>query len=98
MVGTIAKWGNSLAVRIPQHLAKEINLAEGSQVQLVLIDGRLTIEPITRRRYSLRSWLKRLLQRIFIMRLIVELLWGMKFGDTIKSLHSESRRYRLFRL
>ncbi|WP_081692313.1 AbrB/MazE/SpoVT family DNA-binding domain-containing protein [Planktothrix agardhii] len=39
MVGTIAKWGNSLAVRIPQHLAKEINLAEGSQVQFVLIDG-----------------------------------------------------------
>jgi antitoxin MazE len=55
MVGTIAKWGNSLAVRIPQHLAKEINLAEGSQVQLVLIDGKLTIEPIIRRRYSLEE-------------------------------------------
>ena len=55
MVGTIAKWGNSLAVRIPQNLAKEINLAEGSQVQLVLIDGRLTIEPITRRGYSLEE-------------------------------------------
>ena len=55
MVGTIAKWGNSLAVRIPQHLAKEINLTEGSQVQLVLIDGKLTIEPITRRRYSLEE-------------------------------------------
>jgi antitoxin MazE len=55
MVGTIAKWGNSLAVRIPQHLAKEINLAEGSQVQLALIDGRLTIEPINRRRYSLEE-------------------------------------------
>ena len=55
MVGTIAKWGNSLAVRIPQHLAKEINLAEGCQVQLVLIDGKLTIQPITRRRYSLEE-------------------------------------------
>ncbi|MEG4805490.1 AbrB/MazE/SpoVT family DNA-binding domain-containing protein [Microcoleus sp. ARI1-B5] len=55
MVGTIAKWGNSLAIRIPQNLAKEINLAEGSEVQLVLIDGRLTIEPITRRRYSLEE-------------------------------------------
>jgi len=55
MVGTIAKWGNSLAVRIPQHLAKEINLGEGSQVQFVLIDGKLTIEPITRRRYSLEE-------------------------------------------
>ncbi|MBE9124036.1 AbrB/MazE/SpoVT family DNA-binding domain-containing protein [Tychonema sp. LEGE 07199] len=55
MVATIAKWGNSLAIRIPQNLAKEINLAEGSQVQLVLIDGKLTIEPITRRRYSLEE-------------------------------------------
>jgi antitoxin MazE len=55
MVGTIAKWGNSLAIRIPQHLAQEINLVEGCQVQLVLIDGKLTIEPITRRRYSLEE-------------------------------------------
>jgi antitoxin MazE len=54
MVGTIAKWGNSLAIRIPQHLAQEINLVEGCQVQLVLIDGKLTIEPITRR-YSLEE-------------------------------------------
>ncbi len=53
MVATIAKWGNSLAIRIPQNLAKEINLAEGSEVKLVLIDGKLTIEPIVRRRYSL---------------------------------------------
>lgn len=55
MVATIAKWGNSLAIRIPQNLAKEINVAEGSEVKLVLIDGKLTIEPITRRRYSLEE-------------------------------------------
>ena len=55
MVATIAKWGNSLAIRIPQNLAKEINLAEGSEVKLVLIDGELTIEPIVRRRYSLEE-------------------------------------------
>ncbi|MEG3904588.1 AbrB/MazE/SpoVT family DNA-binding domain-containing protein [Microcoleus sp. B4-C5] len=55
MVATIAKWGNSLAIRIPQNLAKEINLAEGSEVKLVLIDGKLTIEPIVRRRYSLED-------------------------------------------
>ncbi len=55
MVATIAKWGNSLAIRIPQNIAKEINLAEGSEVKLVLIDGKLTIEPIVRRRYSLEE-------------------------------------------
>ncbi|MEG4092132.1 AbrB/MazE/SpoVT family DNA-binding domain-containing protein [Microcoleus sp. Pol12B4] len=55
MVATIAKWGNSLAIRIPQNIAKEINLTEGSEVKLVLIDGKLTIEPIVRRRYSLEE-------------------------------------------
>ncbi|AFZ10311.1 transcriptional regulator/antitoxin, MazE [Oscillatoria nigro-viridis PCC 7112] len=55
MVGTIAKWGNSLAIRIPQNLAKKINLVEGSEVKLILIDGKLTIEPIVRRRYSLEE-------------------------------------------
>ncbi|MEG4329424.1 AbrB/MazE/SpoVT family DNA-binding domain-containing protein [Microcoleus sp. herbarium5] len=55
MVATIAKWGNSLAIRIPQNIAKEINLTEGSEVKLVLLDGKLTIEPILRRRYSLED-------------------------------------------
>lgn len=53
MVAMIAKWGNSLAVRIPQNLAKEIDLSEGSEVELVLVDGNLLIKPKLRRRYSL---------------------------------------------
>jgi antitoxin MazE len=55
MATTIAKWGNSLAIRIPQNLAKEINLTEGSEVELVLIDGNLVIKPRTRHRYSLQD-------------------------------------------
>lgn len=46
-------WGNSLAVRIPQHLAKEIYLAEGSEIELTVIDGTLVIKPKIRKRYSL---------------------------------------------
>lgn len=52
---TIAKWGNSLAIRIPQNLAKELDLAEGSEVELTLIDGNLAIKPKTRQRYSLEE-------------------------------------------
>lgn len=51
----ISKWGNSLAVRIPQNLAKEINLVEGSEVELVLEDGKLIIQPRTRQQYSLEE-------------------------------------------
>ncbi|MFZ4676715.1 MAG: AbrB/MazE/SpoVT family DNA-binding domain-containing protein [Nodosilinea sp.] len=53
MVATVAKWGNSLAVRIPQHVVKEIQLTEGAEVDLVVIDGNLLIRPRPRRRYSL---------------------------------------------
>jgi antitoxin MazE len=53
MVGNVAKWGNSLAVRIPQHLAKEIGLIEGGEVELVAIDGNLTIKPRKQKQYSL---------------------------------------------
>jgi antitoxin MazE len=55
MVGNFAKWGNSLAVRIPQHLAKEIGLIDGAEVVLVAIDGNLTIKPRRQKQYSLEE-------------------------------------------
>lgn len=55
MVATVARWGNSLAVRIPQHIVKEIQLIEGAEVDLVVIDGNLVIKPRPRRRYSLEE-------------------------------------------
>jgi antitoxin MazE len=53
MVATITKWGNSLAIRIPQGLAKEILLAEGVEVDLVVVDGNLVLKPRRQKRYSL---------------------------------------------
>ncbi|MDX2216343.1 MAG: AbrB/MazE/SpoVT family DNA-binding domain-containing protein [Oculatellaceae cyanobacterium bins.114] len=53
MAATIAKWGNSLAIRIPQALAKEIQLVEGVEVDLVVVDGNLLVKPKIRKRYSL---------------------------------------------
>jgi antitoxin MazE len=55
MVATVAKWGNSLAVRIPQHIVKEIQLAEGTEVELLIVDGNLVIKPRPRRRYALEE-------------------------------------------
>ena len=53
MVATVAKWGNSLALRIPQHILQEIQLVEGAEVDLVVIDGNLVVKPRSRQRYSL---------------------------------------------
>ncbi|MFQ4137663.1 AbrB/MazE/SpoVT family DNA-binding domain-containing protein [Nodosilinea sp. PGN35] len=55
MVATVARWGNSLAVRIPQHVVKEIQLAEGVEVDLLIVDGSLVIKPRNRRRYCLEE-------------------------------------------
>jgi len=55
MVATVARWGNSLAIRLPQHLVKEINLTEGVEVDLVVIEGNLVIKPRIRKRYSLEE-------------------------------------------
>lgn len=53
MGSTVAKWGNSLAVRIPQNVAKEINLAEGIEIDISVAEGTLVIKPKHRKRYSL---------------------------------------------
>lgn len=53
MVAIVSRWGNSLAIRIPQNLAKEIKLLEGDQVDLTVVDGKIIINPKIRKSYSL---------------------------------------------
>ncbi|MDX2209202.1 MAG: AbrB/MazE/SpoVT family DNA-binding domain-containing protein [Sphingopyxis sp.] len=36
----IAKWGNSLAVRIPADVARALGLKEGDEVDLCALDGK----------------------------------------------------------
>jgi antitoxin MazE len=40
----LAKWGNSLAVRIPATFAKEIGASENSQAELSVEDGCLVLK------------------------------------------------------
>jgi antitoxin MazE len=49
----VAKWGNSLAVRIPQAIVKEARLAAGDRLSLDLAgDGSIVLRPC-HRKYSL---------------------------------------------
>ena len=57
MPQTIVKWGNSLGLRIPQSIAEQIKLSEGSQVVLEVVDGNLVIKP-KRTKYSLDALLE----------------------------------------
>ena len=41
----VQKWGNSLAVRIPQSFARDIGLCENGAVDLSVKDGNLVVQP-----------------------------------------------------
>lgn len=45
MEGVIQKWGNSLGVRIPNSIAKELHLENGSQVEILDENGKILIFP-----------------------------------------------------
>jgi antitoxin MazE len=43
---SIARWGNSLGVRIPKEIARPLALSEGAQVEIVAEGDRVVISPI----------------------------------------------------
>jgi antitoxin MazE len=59
----VSKWGNSLAVRIPQGLEREAHLSEGDRLTLNLAaDGSIVLRS-TRRKYELRELVSRISTR-----------------------------------
>lgn len=55
----LSKWGNSLGLRVPRGIAEELNLAEGSRVEIALdAKGRVVVTP-SRPRYTLEQLLRR---------------------------------------
>jgi antitoxin MazE len=57
MQTTIKKWGNSLAVRLPQHIAADLRIEEGVAVELAIEDNALIVKP-ARKKYQLAELLK----------------------------------------
>ena len=57
-MSTIQKWGNSLAIRIPQTLARQLSVEEGTAVKLQVRGGELVIRPIRSKTLSLCELLK----------------------------------------
>ena len=55
----IQKWGNSLGLRIPKSFAAETGIEAGSDVELSVKDGQLTVRPILRPRYHLDDLLRK---------------------------------------
>jgi antitoxin MazE len=55
MQATIQKWGNSLALRIPKAFAEQTKVKKGSRVNITLKGGRVIVEPVKRRKYTLQQ-------------------------------------------
>ena len=75
----IAKWGNSLAIRIPLPIAREAGLAEGDEVSLRLTkEGDLLLRAV-RARYSLAE----LVSQIKPSNRHAETDWGTAQGSEV---------------
>jgi antitoxin component of MazEF toxin-antitoxin module len=55
----LSKWGNSLAIRLPQAAVKSLRVHEGEQVELTIKDDRLEIRA-ARPRYRLDDLIRQI--------------------------------------
>ncbi len=58
----VAKWGNSLALRLPKSVAREARLDEGDTVDVSVDDGSIVIRA-SRPRYTLNQLVDRITSR-----------------------------------
>lgn len=72
----IAKWGNSLALRLPRSMAESVNLQEGTPVKLRIEGGSIVITP-ARPKYRLAD----LLAQITPTNIHGEVDWGERRGQ-----------------
>jgi antitoxin MazE len=71
----IGKWDNSLAVRIPDTLANDLNLRDGMHLDMTIVDGALVLRP-SNQQHSLEE----LLERITPENVHAETDWGPPVG------------------
>jgi antitoxin MazE len=74
----VSKWGNSLGLRIPKTVAREVQLGEGDTVQVSVGNGTIMIRP-SRPRYVLDD----LVRRITPKNRHHESDWGGPLGDEV---------------
>jgi antitoxin MazE len=75
MQAQIGKWGNSLAVRIPGAYAKDLDLEEGTDLDVSLVEGGILLRPRPKQ-YSLEE----LVSRITPENVHEETNWGQAVG------------------
>ena len=75
---TVAKWGNSLAIRIPQNIGDRIDLKEGTAILIDAIDDKIIIT-----HKKLKYTLKKLLSRVNSEDFEGEYDWEQPVGEEV---------------
>lgn len=58
MTTVVAKWGNSLAIRIPRSVAEQAQVTEGIAINFSVEGNRIVITPQKRKKYTLDELLE----------------------------------------
>ena len=74
----VQKWGNSLAIRIPEAFAAEAQLTEGATVEISIEEGHLVIAPCV-----VTPTLEELLAQITPENVHTEVDWGKNVGQEV---------------
>ena len=76
MQTTIQKWGNSLAVRIPNPLAKDLRMTSGTLVDMTVEKGKIVVTPQKEPEFTLEEMMKDVTKQ----NLHTEVDWGGPVG------------------
>ena len=72
----IGRWGNSLAIRIPKYIAEELELTVNGEVDCLLKDGILIVQPLNKlSKYTLQELIAQELEED------PEIEWGQAMGE-----------------
>jgi len=58
MTTLMAKWGNSLAIRISKSIAEQACISEGTELDLTVENGAIVVKPRKRKKYTLDELLE----------------------------------------
>ncbi len=58
MAAVVAKWGNSLAIRIPRSVAEQAHVTEGTSINFSVEGNSIVITPQKRKKYTLDELLE----------------------------------------
>ena len=62
MTATISSWGNSQGLRFPKNIMKELNLNIGDEMNILIKNQKILLEPIkqSREKYNINDLVKQL--------------------------------------